>query len=138
VAAKLTGMSRDAHYKRLKRENDPAGEYRQAFEKAREEFRDRLRHEAIRRGMLGIKRPIMYGGAQVMQENGETREKEPMWHIEYSDRMLILLLKAYCPEFHDKHEIIGANGGHVKVIAVRYPLGMEDPMQQLGMNREAN
>jgi DNA-binding phage protein len=40
VAAKLTGMSRDAHYKRLKRENDPAGEYRKAYENAREDFRD--------------------------------------------------------------------------------------------------
>jgi hypothetical protein len=40
LAAKATGMSRDAHYKRLSRENDPDGEYRRAFENAREEFRD--------------------------------------------------------------------------------------------------
>jgi hypothetical protein len=81
----------------------------------------------------------MYRGAQVKQENPETGEKEPRCGASrYSDRMLILLLKAYCPEFQDKHEIAGANGGRVKVIAVRYPVGIQYPMQQLATNGEEN
>src|SRR5262252_6366453 len=67
VAARIAGIGRKTHYRKLK--DDPA--YRKAFELAEECAAQALEDEAIRRAKDGVKRPVMWHGAPVKQ-NGRT------------------------------------------------------------------
>ena len=84
-AARRSGMTRDAHYKRLER--DPR--YKDAFDKVEEEIADTIREE-VRRRAFGIKAPVFYKGAVVAAVT------------KYSDRMLELLARAHCAEFREQ------------------------------------
>jgi len=68
-AAKRSGTSRAAHYKRMER--DPR--YKAEFEDSEEIIRDTIREEIRRRAIDGIKRPIMYRGKQCADEKGNQR-----------------------------------------------------------------
>jgi hypothetical protein len=87
-AAKAAGVHRRTHYNWLK--SDPA--YAKAFEQAKLVTGDALEDEAMRRAVKGVKREVLYKGKPVMV-NGE-----PYYETRYSDRLLILLLKAMRPE----------------------------------------
>lgn len=73
---------RNMHYEYLKKDED----YRQAFEIAHLEAIDHLEAEARRRAVEGTERPIYYKGRKV----GAFRE--------YSDQLLMFLLKGAAPE----------------------------------------
>jgi hypothetical protein len=103
-AAQASGVNRATHYKWF--DADP--DYAQAFEEAREAFRDVVRAEVRRRAVDGWDEPVTIAGAREI-----VRKR--------SDRMLELLAKAMCPEFRDRHEITGEGGGPVKMLVVRYP-----------------
>jgi hypothetical protein len=140
AAAQAANVSRDTHYEWMKR--DPAtpveaNGYELAFQNARDQFRDRLRHEAIQRSLQGVRQRVMYQGAQcteplidadgkpVLDEDGEPK-MVLMWEYVKSDRLLERLLDANCEEFTRKLELTGEGGGPVRVMAVRYPLRIED------------
>lgn len=59
---------------------------------------ERMENEARRRAVEGTLRPVFHGGAQV----GEVRE--------YSDTLLIFLLKAHDPKYRDKQQIEYSGG----------------------------
>ena len=95
LTAKVTGIDRSTHYKWL--EGDP--EYQLNFAAADKQALDVLESEAYRRAVKGVNKPIYYKG----QRCGYVRE--------YSDSLLIFLLKGNAPEkYRERHELVGANG----------------------------
>lgn len=82
LAASAAGVSRRSHSRWLQ----GCEEYRQAFDDAREDAADALAAEARRRAVEGVEKPVFYKGEQV----GSVRQ--------YSDTLLIFLLKAAKPE----------------------------------------
>ncbi len=93
-AAEAAGIARRTHYKW----RDTDAEYVQAFEAAKEDAADLLEAEAWRRAVDGVEKPVgWYKG----EPGGKVRE--------YSDTLLIFLLKAMRPhKFKDRLEIRGA------------------------------
>ena len=95
LTAKVTGIDRSTHYKWL--EDDP--EYQLSFTEADKQAADILETEAYRRAVKGVNKPIYYKGKRC----GYVRE--------YSDTLLIVLLKARRPEkYRERHEITGKDG----------------------------
>lgn len=101
AAAKIAGVNRSTHYEWLK-----CDQYQARFSEAHEEAADALEAEARRRALSGVDRPIFQRGQQV----GVVRE--------YSDTLLIFLLKATRPEkFRERfdHRLSGGEGGPIKM-----------------------
>ena len=95
LTAKVTGIDRSTHYKWL--EEDP--EYQLNFAAADKQALDVLESEAYRRAVKGVNKPIYYKG----QRCGYVRE--------YSDTLLIVLMKARAPEkYRERHELSGPGG----------------------------
>ena len=98
-AAKATGTSRRNVYFWL--EKDP--KFAEDFEHARSDVLEMLENEAIRRAYHGIDKPVFYKG----DECGVIRE--------YSDTLLIVLLKANAPhKYVERHQVSGEGGGAIK------------------------
>lgn len=105
-AAKRIGISPSNHYAWLRSDDN----YRQQFEGAIEEAIESLESEALRRARDGVPRPVYQGGKQV----GEIRD--------YSDVLLIFLLKGLRPEkYRERQEIqqTVTHGGPVEIRVVR-------------------
>lgn len=81
-AAEIAGIDRTMHYDYLK--SDP--DYAKACEAAYEQAGERLEQEARRRAVEGVKKPVFYQGKECGVVN------------EYSDTLLIFLLKGAKPE----------------------------------------
>ena len=82
-ACQVAKVGRSSHYRWL--EEDPG--YRKAFDLAKEQAADLLEGEAYRRAVEGVEKPVgWYKG----QPGGYVRE--------YSDKLLIVLLKATMPD----------------------------------------
>lgn len=96
--ADLLGMPnydsiRRQHYKYMHRDDEVGERYRQAFEDAMTEAAEHLEAEARRRAVEGVVKPVYYKG----QEVGAVRE--------YSDTLLIFLLKGAMPEkYRERYE----------------------------------
>ncbi|MDE0651432.1 MAG: hypothetical protein OXI12_13960 [Gammaproteobacteria bacterium] len=88
-SAAHAGVTRSAVYKR--RERDPRFEER--FVEAEAEAADVIRLEYFRRGHTGWQEPVFQGGEQV----GVIRR--------YSDRLLMALGSARCPELNPRHKV---------------------------------
>lgn len=82
AASRETGISRSIHYEWMDR--DPA--YVAAFRDAEDAAVDAMEAEAWRRAVQGVNRPVYQGGKYV----GDVTE--------YSDQVLITMLKAHRPE----------------------------------------
>lgn len=101
-AAEIVDMDRRLHYGWL--ESDPA--YPAAFAGAAEHAADRLEQEARRRAVEGTEKPVFYKGEMcgLIQE--------------YSDTLLIFLLKGARPEKYKERisaEHTGKGGGPIEV-----------------------
>ena len=93
--AKATGIDRSTFYKWLEEDS----EFAKGFEDAKKRAVETLEAEAYRRAVKGVNKPIYYKG----QRCGYVRE--------YSDSLLIFLLKGNAPEkYRERHELVGANG----------------------------
>jgi hypothetical protein len=85
-------------------QRDP--EFARQVELARSVGASVLEDEAMRRGLQGVEKPVFQGGKLV----GHVRE--------FSDTLLLALLRAHLPEKYterSKTELTGADGGPVKV-----------------------
>jgi hypothetical protein len=80
-AAALAGVARRTHYNWLASDE----KYKTAFGKLREQAAQLLEDEAVRRANEGVERPVTIAGKREMVR-------------EYSDVLLIILLKALRPE----------------------------------------
>lgn len=101
-AAALAGIHRQTVYDWIKNDSDFAAD----FDRAKEAGADKLEREAIRRACEGINKPVYYKGQKIDVIK------------EYSDTLLIFLLKGQKPEkYGDKvrQEITGEDGGPLKV-----------------------
>lgn len=67
-------------------------EFAKAFEVAEQQAGDALEAEAARRAKEGVRRPVLYKGEIVVIDG------EPLYEHEYSDTLLIFLLKGIKPE----------------------------------------
>jgi len=74
------------------------------YDEALQDFRETLESEAYRRAVHGLKEEIYYQGGVVGTK------------LNYSDRMLELLLKRHIPEFRDKHQVDMNISGGVLVV----------------------
>lgn len=100
LAAEAAGVARQTPYKW----RDKDSKFAEAWAAAEEEAADRLEAEARRRAVEGVEKPVYQGGHMV----GTIRE--------YSDTLLIFLLKGARPEkYKDRqaHEHSGPGGGPV-------------------------
>jgi hypothetical protein len=100
-AAELANISRQSHYEWLR--DDP--NYPALFRSADEQASERLEQEARRRAVEGVEKPVFHKG----EVCGTIRE--------YSDTLLIFLLKGAKPEkYHDRvrQEMSGPNGGPIE------------------------
>src|SRR6516225_11877367 len=101
LACKQTGIGRRTHHNWL--EGDP--DYRKQFEQSRKRIVQLLEDEAYRRAVEGVEKPIKVG-----DEIKTIRE--------YSDTLLIFLLKGAAPEKYREryeHAISGPNGDPIQV-----------------------
>ncbi len=100
-AAKTAKVGRRTHYDWLKA--DPS--YREQFEDLEEAVTETLEREAMRRASEGTLKPVFYQGKTC----GEIRE--------YSDTLLIFLLKARRPEtYRERSDINSTLQGTVRMI----------------------
>lgn len=101
AAADAARMHRQRHYQWLA--EDPA--YAAAFEQAGEQAADRLEQEARRRATEGVRkeRVFFYKGAVITDEAGE-----PIREVttEYSDTLLIFLLKGVRPDKYAERRVV--------------------------------
>jgi hypothetical protein len=100
-AARWCKIHRQAHYGWMY--NDPT--YPARFKEAEQRAARSLRDEAVRRAHDGLRKAVWYKGKVVGYET------------EYSDTLLLGLLKALDPEFREKVEHVGANGGPIDLRA---------------------
>lgn len=83
-------------------------DFRESWDAALQEAMDVLEEEAYRRAVTGLKRLKFEKGKPVI----DLSTGEQYFEHEYSDTLLIFLLKGGRPEkFRDRHEVTGANGG---------------------------
>ncbi len=94
LTCEVAGVGRNSHYRWLEKDS----EYREAFELAKEDAADILEAEAYRRAVEGVEKPVgWYKG----KPGGTVRE--------YSDILLIFLLKALRPEkYRERVEVRGS------------------------------
>lgn len=100
AAALVSQVDRTSHFRWLRNDTD----YSAMFGEAREEAVTVLEDEAVRRAHEGVLKPVFYKG----KASGVIRE--------YSDTLLIVLLKANKPEKYReawKGEISGPGGGPI-------------------------
>lgn len=102
-AAEESGVTRRAHYFWLKEDPD----YAEAFEDAKEMAIEALEEEARRRAHDGVDKPVFYKGDKVATVK------------EYSDTLLIFLLKSLRPEKYRDHYQLEHTGPGGEPIAVQ-------------------
>lgn len=101
AASKATGLARSTWYRHRKSDTS----FADAWDAALELGTDSLEDEAVRRAHEGTEKPVYQGGRMV----GTVRE--------YSDTLLIFMLKARRPEkFKDRvsQELMGKGGGPIE------------------------
>lgn len=92
-ACEVAKVGRSSHYRWLTENPD----YREAFDVAKREAADRLEAEAYRRAVEGVEKPVGWYKGQPGGYVGE-----------YSDKLLVVLLKAAAPEkYADRQEVKG-------------------------------
>ena len=114
AAAAAVGVTRQAVY--ALRKSDP--DFWLEWQDSEEEGTEALEQEAKRRAVDGTVKPVFHQGRLVTDAAGN-----PMGIREYSDTLLIFLLKARKPDtYRDnvKHEVSGPGGGPIPTEAFEY------------------
>ena len=107
AACRVAQISRVTHYSWLAA--DP--EYAAAFALKTEEAKEVLEAEARRRAVEGVDKPVVYQGKIMTAQDGQ-----PLTTKEYSDTLLIFLLKGAMPEkYKERYEHGGPGGGPIPV-----------------------
>lgn len=107
AAAKVAGVCRHTVWERRKSDS----KFREAEEAAREQAADLLQDEAWRRAVEGVVK-FKFGpdGKPLM----DPRTGEPYYELEYSDKLLLALLRANKPErYRDGCSVPGKQARHV-------------------------
>jgi hypothetical protein len=103
-AASVAGIARDTVYKARKSSERFAEQWDEAIEQAC----DRMEREAFRRAVEGTDKPVFYQGS----ECGAIRE--------YSDTLLIFLLKAHRPDKYRERSSVELTGKNGEPVVIKY------------------
>lgn len=106
-AAEAVRMSRRTHYAWMERDAD----YAEEFDKATADAADYLEAEARRRAAEGVKKLKFYKGEPII----DPETKEPYFEHEYSDVLLIFLLKGALPEKYRERASVKMEGDGERV-----------------------
>lgn len=138
AALRETGIVRDA-YEAADVSRTTAYEHRQAddtfraeWDSALEEAADLLEREAVRRARIGVKKPVIYqgqlcgvwvdGGGNVVPEGTSGARHVPLSVTEYSDALLIFLLKGVRPgKYKDRANTVVVTEGNRGNVHVYIP-----------------
>src|SRR5215471_10755942 len=93
AAARAVGISQKLHFEWLKHDEI----YRAAWESVQEEAAQALEDEAVRRAKDGVKRMVFYKGKPIRQG------RRMIYVTEYSDQLLLALLKRFRPHLYREH-----------------------------------
>ena len=117
LSARSVGMSRSGAYE-VKDRNKT---FSQLWEEAIAEAIDLLEGEARRRAFHGADKPVVYQGQLSTRVDSTTGEVLPLTVKEYSDVLLIFLLKAHRPaKYREKYEISGPDEGPIEIREIRH------------------
>jgi hypothetical protein len=111
-AAKAAGLCPSEPYHWLKEEGPHGDEYRSRLAKAEKEAEDALEAEARRRAVDGLKRFKFFKGAPIIDPDTVTEQNPqgtPYYELEYSDTLLIFLLKGINPEKYRDRQSVDMN-----------------------------
>lgn len=109
AASKLTGVSRQAHYDWLRRDDN----YYEHWQRARKMLGDMIEEEVIRRAVDGYNAPVVYQG------------KVTDRYKNYSDPLAVFLLKHFKPEVYNVRQREPEIGGPTAIeITIHRP---DDP-----------
>lgn len=103
AAAAAAGVARTKHYNWL--ESDEA--YRNAFAKGHESIAQGLEYEAVRRAVEGVESPMYYRGKPVKTAGRRGRQ---VYEVEYSDTLLLALLKRFMPAQYRERTVTEVTG----------------------------
>jgi hypothetical protein len=111
AAAQAAKIDRCTHYDWLNKDEEYAAE----FSQAQDDAVDTLETEARRRAVQGIQRMVLYQGVPVqvpLDPANPAGDKTPLIEHEYSDTLLIFLLKGARPEkYRDRQSVdLTSNG----------------------------
>ena len=101
-AARAAGVDHKRHYEWM---SDEA--YRHAFDAVTDQAAQAVEDEAVRRAVEGVKRPMYYRGKQVRTGG---RRGRTVYEVEYSDTLLLALLKRFRPKFYREHTVTEVSG----------------------------
>lgn len=104
AACRLSGIGRRTVYHWIEEDET----FKPLFEESKLDASDSLEHEARRRALVGVERPVYQGGKQV----GKIRE--------FSDTLLIFLLKGAKPDkYRERFEHTGKDGGPIQTEVIK-------------------
>lgn len=129
-AAKAAGVTARSHYNWLNEEGERGDRYREAFAEAKRQACDVLEAEARRRACDGVERMKFFKGDPIMvagrNENGTAMLDEfgepimvPYTEHEYSDTLMMFMLKGVLPEKYRERRSVETSGPGGKPIEFR-------------------
>ena len=101
-AARAAGVDHKRHYEWM---SDEA--YRHAFDAVTDQAAQAVEDEAVRRAVEGVKRPMYYRGKQVRTAG---RRGRTVYEVEYSDTLLLALLKRFRPALYRERTVTEVTG----------------------------
>ena len=137
-AAKAAGVTARSHYNWLNEEGERGDRYRAAFEEAKRQACDVLEQEARRRACDGVERMRFYKGDPIMVA-GPDGKLVPYTEHEYSDTLMIFMLKGVLPEKYRERRSVETSGPGGGPIAFKAEDLTDDQLAAIagGQNGEA-
>jgi hypothetical protein len=99
-AAETARVAKQSHYNWL----EESEEYRQAFRRTHAMIGDLAEDACVERAIFGVEKPVLYQGKHV-RLNGR-----PLYEREYSDQLLITLLRRLKPQEYRERTAIEVSG----------------------------
>jgi hypothetical protein len=99
-AAVSARVAKQSHYTWM----EESEEYRRAFQQVHTTIGDLAEDACVERAIFGVEKPVLFQGKQV-KLNGR-----PLFEREYSDQLLITLLRRLKPQEYREHTAIQVSG----------------------------
>lgn len=123
-ASEICGVDYQSVRRVYNAQSERGAAFHKAWDDAVEAFNDDLEKEVYRRGVRGVKRPIVQGGRVVTHPDSEGKE-QPLIETTYSDRLLEFYMKRRMPDRYGDQVRIEASGS-TGVLVVPRPLTSEE------------